>query len=419
MTTRLYGVSSRGAALCAVALLLAAACSDGSAEAPASTAAPGTAMPDTASPDTAAADTAAPDTTADTLAPSSTPAVSEYDFSAVAEIVEQFVGDNGLNGAGLVVVDADEGIIGQLYVGEFAADRVSLVASSSKMITSGVLLRLQDQGLLDLDTPVGELVPWAGGNPGLTVAQMLSNSSGLVGLGPDPAYAPYLCQFIGTELEACATDVMATIADDADIVAPDTEFRYGGAQWQVAGAVAETVSGKTWAQLLDETYVQPCGVQSLGYNNHWVTLGGGGFDYPAAFDPSELAPTENPHMEGGAYLNPVDYATLLLMHLRDGVCDGGRVLSAEAVAEAHADRIAAAWDGSAGTDTGYGLGWWIDRPSGRISDAGAYGSVPWLDLGNGFGAYLVVEADSGTGNRLAATLYEPVEAAVLAGRASS
>ena len=58
-----------------------------------------------------------------------------------------------------------------------------------------------------------------------------------------------------------------------------------------------------------------------------------------------------------------------------------------------------------------------DRTSGRISDAGAYGSVPWLDLGNGFGAYLVIEADAGIGGELASLLFEPVEAAVLAGRA--
>jgi CubicO group peptidase (beta-lactamase class C family) len=392
------------------AMLLVAACSDGSSDSAASTVVLDTTVASTSS-------TVAPTTVPVTTLPPTTLPPREYDFAAVAQIVEQFVADKGLNGAGLVIVDADDGIIGELYFGEFGADRVSLIASSSKMLTAGVLLRLQDQGLLDLDTPIGELVPWAGDNPDLTLAQMLSNSAGLPGLFPQPGYPPYACQFIGTEIEHCAADVMATEADDGDIVPPDTEFRYGGVQWQLAGAVAETVTGKTWAQLLDETYVQPCGVDSLGYNNHWVPLAGGGFDYPADFDPAQLPPSENPHMEGGAYSNPVDYATLLLMHLRDGQCADGQVLSPEAIAESHADRIGDVWGGSAGPDTGYGLGWWIDRTSGRISDAGAYGSVPWLDLGNGFGAYLVIEADSGTGGQLATLLFEPVEAAVLAGRA--
>ncbi|MGK0478266.1 MAG: hypothetical protein ACJAQ9_001299 [Ilumatobacter sp.] len=51
------------------------------------------------------------------------------------------------------------------------------------------------------------------------------------------------------------------------------------------------------------------------------------------------------------------------------------------------------------------MGWWVDRESGRISDAGAYGTVPWLDLEDGYGAYLVVESNFGDGNALAEQLY--------------
>jgi hypothetical protein len=42
--------------------------------------------------------------------------------------------------------------------------------------------------------------------------------------------------------------------------------------------------------------------------------------------------------------------------------------------------------------------------------------VTWPDLDDWFGAYLVVEATSEVGQNLAAELYEPVEAAVLATR---
>ena len=58
------------------------------------------------------------------------------------------------------------------------------------------------------------------------------------------------------------------------------------------------------------------------------------------------------------------------------------------------------------------MGWWVDRETGRISDGGLYGTVPWLDLEDGYGAYLVVEADSLTGNALADLLYDVVEVAV-------
>ncbi len=348
----------------------------------------------------------------------STPATAtSYDFSEVGPIVKGFIDRRGLNGAGLIVVDRDDGIIDEEYWGAFGPDRISLIASSTKMITAGVLLRLQDDGLLDVDAPVAAVAPWGSANPTITPAQLLSNSSGLVGLFPNPGYAPYVCQYVAAgTLQECAARIFTTADDDADIVAPDTEFRYGGAQWQVAGAVAEIASGKSWAELIDEIYVRPCGLETLGFNNHFTQLGAGALGYPESFhaDPATLRPTDNPNMEGGAYLAPRDYAKLLLMHLRGGFCDGNQVLSQSALDRMHADRIGEVYGGDAGTDTGYGMGWWVDRASGRIADPGAYGTVPWLDLDDGYGAYLVIEADSSTGGELANLLYDVVDTAVKA-----
>ena len=363
-------------------------------DAPAGTAAP----PESDAPsETAPAETAVP------------VASREYDFSAIEPLVSDFVAAEGLNGAGLIIVDANDGVVHEEYWGEFGADRISLVASSSKMITAGVLLRLQDDGLLDINAPIAEVTGWEG-NPEITTAQLLSNSSGLVGLGPNPGYPPYLCQFLPDgDIEDCGQSIFETPDDDGDILAPDTEFRYGGAQWQVAGSVAESLTGKTWTELIDEIYVEPCGLETLGFNNHFGQIGSG-FDYPVEFggDPSTLSDTDNPNMEGSAYVTTGDYAKLLLMHLRGGMCDENQVLSQDALDTLHADRVAEAYDGDAAEATGYGMGWWIDRETGRLSDGGAYGSVPWLDLDDGYGAYLVIEADAGTGATLADLLEQTV-----------
>jgi CubicO group peptidase (beta-lactamase class C family) len=340
---------------------------------------------------------------------------ASYDFSAIAPIVTDFIDQRGLNGAGLIVVDRDDGIIDEEYWGAFDPDRISLIASSTKMITAGVLLRLQDDGILNIDAPVAAVASWGTANPTITPAQLLSNSSGLVGLLPNPGYTPYVCQYLAAgTLQECAASIFTTADDDADIVAPDTEFRYGGAQWQVAGAVAEIASGKTWTQLIDEIYVQPCGLATLGFNNHFAQLGAVTFDYPESFnaDPATLQPTANPNMEGGAYLAPRDYAKLLLMHLRGGRCDANQVLSQTALDRMHADRIGSVYGGDAATNSGYGMGWWVDRASDRITDPGAYGTVPWLDLDDGYGAYLVLEADTSTGIELASLLYDIVDTAV-------
>ncbi|MGB0111652.1 MAG: serine hydrolase, partial [Ilumatobacteraceae bacterium] len=242
--------------------------------------------------------------TGSTISPGTDPGVAR-DFSAVSPIVQAFVDDYGLNGAGFVVVDRDDGVVYEDYWGEFDAERVSLIASSSKMIVAGVLMHLDDAGLLDVDAPVADVVDWGAAHPDITPIQLVSNSSGLPGLAPTPAYVPYLCQFVplGT-LQQCAEQVFTAPDDDADVVAPDTEFRYGGAQWQVAGAVAEAASGSSWAELIDEVYVRPCGVESLAFTNQWTQFGSIGFTYPEAFasDPSTLTATDNPNMEGGAYI---------------------------------------------------------------------------------------------------------------------
>jgi len=112
-----------------------------------------------------------------------------------------------------------------------------------------------------------------------------------------------------------------------------------------------------------------------------------------------MEPSDNPSIEGGAYTSAGDYAQVLLMHLRGGVCPDGRVLSEEAVARMQEDRILA-WGGEASLGEveysleGYGLGWWHDRDQpGLIADPGIWSATPWLDLSRGYGAMVQVEAD--------------------------
>ncbi|MCB0992206.1 MAG: serine hydrolase [Acidimicrobiales bacterium] len=364
---------------------------------------------DESAPVTTAADTTPSDTTPSDVAP-------VFDFSAVDPIVGAYVEDQGLDGAGLVVVHRDHGVVHHQHWGQFDEDRVSLVASSTKMVTATVLLNLQDRGLLDIDAPVAEQTGWEPTGYAITPAQLLSNSSGLIGLVEGLLFPAYLCQFRtdGT-LSECGRQIFTTEADDSDVVAPDTEFRYGGGQWQVAGAVAEVVSGQPWNELVDEVVFGPCGLESTGYNNHFGQFAPG-FGYPGRFDgdPSVLEPTDNPNMEGGMYTTTGDYAQLLLMQLRDGMCGDTRVLSPESLELMHSDRIARQYDGSAAPGLGYGLGWWVDRDSGIVSDPGAYGSVPWLDLDDGYGAFLVIEDSGPVGQRLAELLQDPVDEAIAA-----
>ena len=102
-------------------------------------------------------------------------------------------------------------IVHEEYWGDFGPDRVSLVASSSKMITAGVLLRLHDDGLLDIDAPVAAVADWGAGNP-----DDHPGPAGLQQLGArrpaarTRATRPYVCQFLpaGT-MQDCAASIFA------------------------------------------------------------------------------------------------------------------------------------------------------------------------------------------------------------------
>jgi len=358
----------------------------------------------------------------------SSSSVPNLDFSKYDAAVSAFLSAHGLKGASGVVVHKDWGIVHKKGYGDFAEDRLYLVASSSKMLSVGVIMRLMDEGKLDVDAPIGNyLSAWgANGKPELEVAQLVSNSSGLVGLIDNPTYAPYICQYIDSGTLADCSKAIYTANDAADRKPPDTSFHYGGGQWQLAGGIAEVVGGKKWADLVKETYIDACGTPSIGYTNQYakaLSAGGNGvasaLAYPAFFqaDKANLPVTDNPSIEGGLYTTAEDYGKILLMHLRGGTCDDNRVLSDKSVMRMQEDRILEKYNGTTtsvagaatGTDggtragrlDGYGMGWWIDPVNkGVFADPGAYGAFPWLDLPRGYGAFLVIESDAGTGAEL-------------------
>ncbi len=330
-----------------------------------------------------------------------------FDFSDFEDEIQTFIGEQAeVDGVGAILVHRDRGVIFEKNFGTFDDGRISLVASASKTVSVGVLMRLADQGLLEWDEPIVDMVGWGDHNPTITPAQLVSNSSGLVGLGPNPAFGPYLCQYLdGGTLQACAEAIFTTAGDDDMVIPPDTEFRYGGGQWQVAGGLAEIVSGKSWAELIHETYVEPCDLDVLGYNNHFTQItaeGGNPFSYPTGFggDPANLRPTDNPNIEGGLYTTLSDYGKLLLMQLRGGVCGENRVLSEESVRRMQEDRIGPVYGETTSFGIGgYGLGWWVIDES-LVADPGAYGAFPWIDQTRQYAGFILIEATSDLGNAL-------------------
>ncbi len=345
------------------------------------------------------------------------PASAKYNFESVDDVVDEFMTDYpAVKGVTLAVVRRRESQIYEESYGDFDRDRISLLASTTKVLSAGVILGLVDDGLLELDRPIAEYLGWGDYHDAVTTEALLSMMSGISKTYyPNPCF-PALCLCEpATSVQECGRSVFQ---DESLSISPGVEFRYSGGAWQLAGAVAEVVSGSTWAELVEEKLVMPCGLPNTGYLNR-----GGEQHYPDEFDgdPANTPPSENPQLGGGAYSTVNDYSKVLLMHLEDGLCGNERVLSPEMVRAMQEDLVP---DGVAFPEwrpeaVNYGMGWWkYEDDPGLLVDSGSFGARAILHPDEGWGAIMIIETTSDNGRELRKRLVPAIRAALMAADAN-
>ncbi|MDP4788362.1 MAG: beta-lactamase family protein [Haliea sp.] len=309
-----------------------------------------------------------------------------YDFSAVDARFQEFLDDSAVfDGISVTLVDQVQGTVHEAAFGDHSVDIVVMLASTSKVPVVMLMMALNDDAAANfaVDDPIGNYLPWEGVYGDRSTTQLVSNTSGIPGLGSLGVYGAHLCQYApsGT-LEACAQTLYST--ELAGTVAPGTKFDYGGSQWQLAGAVAEQVSNSSWRQAFDAYVAEPCDLDVFQFGNMWSNLEG----WTGSSD--SLQGLDNPNIEGGAISNMQDYAKILLMHLNGGLCGENRVMSEDSVAFMQVDR-----GGEFGVP--YGMGWWIVEPENAdeaptiFYDPGAFGAVSWIDTERMIGGYVAID----------------------------
>ena len=277
---------------------------------------------------------------------------SAADVPAVTNVVQNAVRRDRFEGASVLLM-RDNRLIYKRTFGDYSLNTVVPVASATKWISASVIMSLVDEGKLSLDAPISQYLPKLTGQEGsITLRQLLSHTSGLRGfnrcLGDE-----------STTLAKC-TDQIFQVGLKVD---PGTEFSYGGVSFQVAGRLAEVVSGKSWKTLFEERIKKPLNMVNTTYGD-----------------------TENPRIAGGAVSTLQDYANLLQMHVNGGMFNGKRVLSAASVDEMQRDQtrgvpiVLTPYK----DNRRYGLGEWRDIVDAKgkaiqLSCQGAFGFSPWID----------------------------------------
>ena len=160
-------------------------------------------------------------------------------FDAVDSAAQAAFESAGIAGMGLAVYDRDGVQVFEHMYGDFSPDTRVAIASASKLVSGVTLFRLIDAGYLSLDTTTGEVLGWTADHAPITLRHLMSFTSGLA---PENR-----CTYNST---VTLTDCVDTISQTGLVAAPGTRFDYGSVHLDVAGRMAEVVTGKSWNELL-------------------------------------------------------------------------------------------------------------------------------------------------------------------------
>lgn len=126
------------------------------------------------------------------------------------------------------------------------------IASNTKQFTAVAILQLMEKGLLSLADSLGKFVASKPPVSKITIRQLLSHTSGLNGEG----YTDSLNVPKGTTRQA---EIERYAAHNIDFAA-GSKWGYNNANFQTLGFIIEKLSGKTYAEYMDEHIFKPAGM---------------------------------------------------------------------------------------------------------------------------------------------------------------
>ncbi len=192
--------------------------------------------------------------------------------AALEAKLDQGVADLGLVGAAMGLTDAPEG---QLWTGasgwadvdageEWTPDHRFHVGSVTKTFTAALVFQLDEEGLLGLNDPLEDWVPGAYDDQGVTLAHLMSNTSGIVSynyvgsFNDDREWTP-------EELVEWAVSQEPSVRFE-----PGTDWEYSNTNWVLLGLALEAASGESYESLLQDRLLDPLELED-------TVLAGSGF----------------------------------------------------------------------------------------------------------------------------------------------
>ncbi|WP_297103021.1 serine hydrolase domain-containing protein [uncultured Devosia sp.] len=266
-------------------------------------------------------------------------------------------------------------------------DTPFLLGSISKSFTAMAVMRLVEVGKVDLDAPISHyLKAFADQSSGaITTRQLLSHTSGYSTLqGNEAAFDPV------DDKEALSRQV-DRIAGWTPAYVPGTKWEYSNANYQIAGALIEAVSGRGYASYIRTEILDPIGM------THSFVADGQIHDEMArghrpwfgtkhAMEPDRTNRVTAP--QGGVIASARDLARYLAI-MMNGADD---IISSESKA--------AMLRPASTVSPFYGLGWFLSSETGTAFHSGSSPGVETLATlmpAQNKGVVVLVNAGSGIG----------------------
>lgn len=251
--------------------------------------------------------------------------------------------------------------------------------SCSKWLSAATIMALRDEGRVDLDAPIASYLSHLGPRKGwLTLRHLLSHTSGFPARSrlrghwrPDPHGR------------------IGPVARFARLAAsPGTRFCYGSVSFQVAGQIAERVTGQRWNDIFQERVARPCDMTDTRF------------------------PSARPQLAGDGVSTAVDFSRFLEMFRNGGeAMNGNRVLSESAVREMRRNHTRGlpleCVSRRFARKQGYGLGVWGGAYDGEteipmfVSHFGASGFKGFIDYRRELSGVFAVKFRRGVDRSLA------------------
>lgn len=147
------------------------------------------------------------------------------------------------------------------------AETVFDVGSLTKQFTAAAILRLEMDGVVSVDDPLGEHVPGLPDDKAaITLHQLLTHTSGLP-------------RDIGTDYEPISrSDFLAAVGETPLLHEPGGEFEYSNVGYAILGAVIEFRTGGPYEAYLHGALFEPAGMLDTGYvipdwDGHTIAVG--------------------------------------------------------------------------------------------------------------------------------------------------